>query len=98
MFRYYSLLTLIIIAAVWLSACGRIQQSRSQDEAITIEMLVEPAQSRIGPANLVFTVTDKAGRSIDDAMLEVEDNMVHAGMSSVLARATTDKDEAFKCW
>lgn len=49
---------------------------------------MEPAQPGVGPANLVFTVTDKAGRPINDATLEVEGNMIHAGMSPVSARAT----------
>ncbi|MCQ3978839.1 MAG: hypothetical protein DPW09_35905 [Anaerolineae bacterium] len=92
MLKSYCLLTVIIITGIWLTACGRIQQSRSQDEAIIIEMTVKPTQPQVGPANLVFTVTDKAGRPINDATLEVEGNMIHAGMSPISARATASEE------
>lgn len=92
MLKNIGLVAVTFIAGIWLPACGRIQQSQSSDDAIAIEMVVEPAQPRVGPANLVFTVTDKAGRPVNDAILEVEGNMIHAGMSPVSTHATTNKD------
>jgi hypothetical protein len=71
-----------------LTGCGRIQ-SQTQDSAdLNIDLSVEPAQPAVGPAQLIVTVTDAAGQPIDDASLNIEGNMTHAGMVPVFAQAS----------
>lgn len=80
---------LTFIAAGILPACGRIQtdhSSRSGD--IRIELAVEPAQPAVGSAALLVTLTDASGRPIENARLEIEGNMTHAGMTPVLAEVS----------
>ncbi len=79
----------IIIMGGLLSACGRIQGKPTQDSAdLIIDMVVEPAQPVVGSAQLIFTITDKQGQPINDATLDVEGNMSHAGMTPVFAQGS----------
>ena len=82
------LVTLVIIAGGFLSACGRIQQNQSQTTPgnFQLDMVIEPNQPAAGAATLIFTLTDENGQPVDDATLEVEGNMTHAGMLPVLAQ------------
>jgi hypothetical protein len=79
---------LIILIGGLLPACGRIQQGQVEAGGLNLEMAVEPEQPAVGPARLIFTLTDEAGQPVDDATLNIEGNMTHAGMVPVLAQAT----------
>ena len=83
---------IIIILTGFLSACGRIQANQQKLADINIELSVEPTQPAVGPAQLVVIVTDAAGRPINNANLQVEGNMTHAGMVPVLAQATAGEN------
>ena len=72
---------------ITLPACGRIQQNQSQSVSVTLEMILEPEQPAVGPAQLIFTLTDEQGQPINDAALAVEGNMTHAGMVPVVSQA-----------
>lgn len=88
---------LIFIAAGILPACGRIQtdhSSRSGD--IRIELAVEPAQPAVGPATLTVTLTDASGQPIENAYLEIEGNMTHAGMRPVLAQVNSGSNGRYQ--
>jgi len=88
-FRQVQVLVLIILASALLPACARIQAGQSSDSGnINIDFSIEPAQPAVGPAQLVVTVTDAAGQAIDDATLDIEGNMTHAGMVPILARVS----------
>lgn len=52
-------------------------------------MVVEPEQPAVGPATLIFTLTDESGQPINNATLKIEGNMTHAGMTPVFGEATT---------
>lgn len=69
-----------------LSACGRIQAGQPDVTDINLEMSLEPDQPTVGPATLIFTLTDVEGQPINEANLEIEGNMTHAGMVPVLAQ------------
>ena len=86
------LLFLMISSFGWLSACGRIDQNQSQDAGITIELTMQPEQPAVGPARLIFTLTDEAGQPINDARLDIEGNMTHAGMAPVFAQASAGQE------
>ena len=79
---------LLIIATGLLSACGRIQNGQTEStDAIRIDLTVEPAQPSVGPAKLVVRLTNDKGQPINNATLDIEGNMTHAGMTPVLAQA-----------
>ena len=78
---------LTFIAAGILPACGRIQTDQSfQTADIRIDLAVEPDQPAVGPADLIVILTDASGQPIENASLEIEGNMTHAGMTPVLAQ------------
>lgn len=78
---------LVIIGGL-MSGCGRIQSQTQDSTDINIELSVEPAQPAVGPAQLVVTVTDAAGQPVNNATLDIEGNMTHAGMVPVFAQAS----------
>lgn len=82
-------LNLIAIAFFLLAAgCGRIQSGPSPEAAdISVDFSVEPADPAVGPAQLRLTLTDGQGQPVNDATLNIEGNMTHAGMTPVLAQA-----------
>lgn len=72
-----------------LSACGRIQAGQNQNDGeVKVELSVEPAQPVVGPAQLIVSVTDAGGQPIENATLDIEGNMTHAGMVPVFAQTT----------
>jgi hypothetical protein len=81
------------IAAGLVAGCGRIQTGGPEAATdVTIDLAIEPAEPVVGPSQLVVTVTDSAGQPLDNAILEIEGNMSHAGMVPVLAETTTGDD------
>ena len=92
---YVMRLGLILTGRV--SACGRVQQNPSEDNAgVTVEMAVEPEQPAVGPAMLIFTLKDEAGQPVDNASLRVEGNMTHAGMTPVFGEATAGQNGRYQ--
>ena len=83
-----SALIVLVIVGLMLSACGRIQSGQSDENSLLIELALEPVQPAVGPANLIFTLTDSAGQPVNNATLEVEGNMTHAGMTPVVGQVT----------
>ncbi len=81
-------LIFLIGASSILAACGRIQTDRPQATDITLEMSLDPTRPTVGPATLTFTLTDADGQPINEASLDIEGNMTHAGMVPVLAQAS----------
>jgi hypothetical protein len=76
----------VALLLVLLSGCGRIQRTDSAPaDAYVVSMVTEPSPPAVGPGTVIVTLTDPAGRPVDGARLEVEANMSHAGMVSVLA-------------
>ena len=81
------------MGVIFVTGCGRIRrESTVDDPRVKLEMAVEPAAPAIGPARLIFTLTDVSGTPINDATLDIEGNMTHAGMVPVLAQATSGQN------
>jgi hypothetical protein len=79
----------LIIAAGLVTGCGRVQTGGPEAATdITVNLAIEPAEPAVGPSQLVITLTDPTGQPINNATLEIEGNMTHAGMVPVLAEAT----------
>lgn len=91
--KFYAELLVIMLIGLLLGACGRIQRDQSLNGTeITVEMTVDPPAPSVGPARLVFVVTDAQGQPVDDAQIEVEGNMTHAGMVPVFAQSKAGDD------
>ena len=86
--KNYFRIIVIGLLIILVPACGRIQTGQEQDSEVSIELTVEPAQPAAGPAQLIITITDQNGQPIDNATLEIEGNMTHAGMVPVFAQTT----------
>ena len=86
--KNYFRIIVIGLLIILVPACGRIQTGQGQDSEVSIELTVEPAQPAVGPAQLIITITDQNGQPIDNATLEIEGNMTHAGMVPVFAQTT----------
>lgn len=90
-------LFLILTTAGVLPACGRIQTDQSsQTGDIQIELAVEPAQPAVGPAALTVTLTNASGQPVENARLEIEGNMTHAGMTPVLAQVSSGSNGQYQ--
>lgn len=91
------LFLILLTAAGVLPGCGRIQTDQSlQTGDIQIGMTVEPAQPAVGSATLIITLTDASGQPIDDAHLEIEGNMTHAGMTPVMAQGSSGSNGRYQ--
>jgi len=86
--KIYFRIIVVGLLIILVPACGRIQTGQEQDSEVSIELTVEPAQPAAGPAQLIITLTDQNGQPIDNAVLEIEGNMTHAGMVPVFAQTT----------
>jgi hypothetical protein len=85
---------LVLVVIALLAACGRIQQGAAQEDdgKVGIELEVQPAPPRVGPATLIISLADQQGQPIKEATLAVEGNMTHAGMVPVMATVTTGEE------
>ena len=86
--KIYFRIIVVGLLIILVPACGRIQTGQEQDSEVSIELTVEPAQPAAGPTQLIITLTDQNGQPIDNAVLEIEGNMTHAGMVPVFAQTT----------
>ena len=78
-------LTALLVA---LAGCGRVQKTApTTDDGLTITMTTEPSPPIIGDGTVILTVRDAAGRPVDDAKIEAEGNMSHAGMMPSFGKA-----------
>ena len=79
---------LALLVVVFVAGCERIQSpGQPPAAAVQINLLMEPAQPLVGPAQVVVTLADPAGRPINNAGVDIEGNMTHAGMTPVFAQA-----------
>jgi hypothetical protein len=91
-FNHY-LKTIAIAFVLLVVGCGRIQTDPPADAAeLLVDFSVEPTDPAVGPTQLRITLTDGNGQPVDDATLNIEGNMTHAGMTPVFAQASGGED------
>jgi hypothetical protein len=73
---------LLLLLAV--TGCGRASKDLPD---VVVEMVVSPEPAQIGPSTVTVTLVDANGELIENADLELEANMSHAGMVPVFASA-----------
>ena len=92
--KFHNYLKIIIVTFALLAAgCGRIQTNPpAEGPDFSVDFSVEPADPAVGPAQLRITLTDDNGQPVDDATLNIEGNMTHAGMTPVFAQTSGGED------
>jgi hypothetical protein len=92
--KFHHYLRIIIVTFVLLVAgCGRIQTNPpAEGPDLSVDFSVEPADPAVGPTQLRITLTDDNGQPVDDATLNIEGNMTHAGMTPVFAQTSGGED------
>ena len=65
-------------------SCGRASKDLPD---VVVELVVSPEPAQIGPSTVTVTLMDANGVLIENADLELEANMSHAGMVPVFASA-----------
>ena len=78
--RCWPVLLLLLVVA----GCGRASKDLPD---VVVEMVVSPEPAQIGPSTVTVTLMDANGELIENADLELEANMSHAGMVPVFAPA-----------
>jgi len=73
---------LLLLLAV--ASCGRASKDLPD---VAVDLVVVPDPPQIGPSTVTVTLTDAGGLPIENADLELEANMSHAGMVPVFASA-----------
>lgn len=79
------LLVAVLGLSLLLSGCQRASQQADQAPEVQVTLAVQPDPPQTGPARLVITLADAAGRPIEDATLRIKGDMSHAGMMPVRA-------------
>ncbi len=74
-------LAIVLAAALALGACRG--DPPPDDVPIQVDVSVAPTPPIVGPVRLVLTITDEAGDPVEDARVQVEGTMSHAGMTPV---------------
>ena len=80
--RAASIVLLALLAALVLSACGpRGEQTGALDVTV---VSVSPDPAKVGDAVITLEIHDADGNPVEDATIEVEGTMTHAGMKPVI--------------
>jgi hypothetical protein len=81
-------LVALLALSLGLVGCGRAQRANpvTQDD-YAVSLTVEPAPPVVGDGRLRITISDRHGQPVNDARLQIEGNMSHAGMTPVFTQA-----------
>ena len=85
-----AILAIVVSLAVGCSRGGTDTDNSVDD--ISMKLSVTPDPPKIGPAVIEITLRDAEGDPIEDANLEIEGNMSHAGMEPVNAEISSSGD------
>lgn len=91
------MLLVLIGLMLLVSACGG-RESAVQESAAdyTIEVQTEPDPPTVGEATLLITLTDPAGQPVDNATINVQGDMNHAGMVPEFGETDSSTDGVYK--
>jgi hypothetical protein len=73
---------------VLIVGCSRPVES---PDLVTVEHEISPAPARVGVATITFKLTDAGGKPITGALIAVEADMSHAGMSPVFGETKEEQ-------
>lgn len=80
---------LFVLLALTATACGRVQApDPTTQDSYKVTFATEPASPRVGDGVIVLTLATPGGEAVNNAQVELEANMSHAGMVPVRARGS----------
>jgi uncharacterized GH25 family protein len=85
---------LLLLVIVLLAACGTAATSTPAPLDIEISVQYEPDPPAVGAGTLLITLSAN-GSPIDNARVQVQGNMAHAGMTAVNAEANTSENGVY---
>ena len=65
------------------------------DPGLVMDVAFSPTPPAVGPARLIITLRDTSGAPVEGALVVVEGNMSHAGMTPVLDTAEAEGPGAY---
>lgn len=80
-------LTRLLAALCLGAALAGCRAAAEAQTGVFVAHEIAPRPPAVGPATVIFKVTDEAGRALTGAKTKVEGNMSHAGMAPVFAEA-----------
>jgi hypothetical protein len=86
-----------VVLLLLLAGCGRVQQANpATPDSYVVTLAADPAPPVSADGAVIVTLRDAAGQPVDNAQLEIEANMSHAGMTPVMAAGAAGKDGAYR--
>jgi YtkA-like len=85
--RFGMSLTLAVFALCVCVLAPGCERARDSEPGVAVEFHLAPQPPRAGTATITLTVTDAAGHPVSGAMVKVEGDMSHPGMSPVFGQA-----------
>lgn len=90
-------IALALLLALTAAACGRAQKpAPATQDGFSVTFATEPATPKVGDGVIVLKLVNPAGQAVDNARVEVEANMSHAGMVPVKAQAPGGQAGAYR--
>ena len=93
--KFYTFL-ITILAVVALVGCGP-QVQTGAEAGINIELEAMGGDQAVGETMLMVKLTDTSGSPINDATLNVQGDMTHAGMVPVIRDIEGGEDGVYSC-
>lgn len=90
LWRTTGLLVVMLLGVLFVAGCDRRSETNSGDVQVDVEVSPQPLE--VGPAQVTVMLRDANDKPIENAAVEVEGNMSHAGMVPVIAEATGGDD------
>lgn len=88
--RTVGLFLIVLLGILLVAGCDR--RNGADSSGIQIDVEVSPQPLVVGPAQVTVTLKGQEGEPIENAAVEVEGNMSHAGMVPVIAEAAGGAD------
>lgn len=88
--KMIGLLVVMLLGVLFVAGCDRRSGTDSGD--VQIDVAVSPQPLAVRPARVTVTLKDANGEPIENAAVEVEGNMSHAGMVPVITEAAGGDD------
>ena len=85
-----------LLATLAVVGCTRAARSADGAPDLALDLAIDPAPARVGPAEITLTLRDPGGLPVQGAALSLRGDMAHAGMIPVLADLAEAEDGVYR--